>query len=332
LAGLDLSGTTHTNAGNYSGDSWTFTDVSGNYNDAHGTVDDVISPVGSSTAVTVSNATYDGSSHGATAQVTGIGGLNQSLTVTYTGRNTTVYGPSTVPPTNAGEYTASASYPGDANHQGSSDSKDFTIFQATSLTAVSCPTSVPFTGSPIMPCTAMATGAGGLNVGVSVSYANNTAAGTATANASYPGDPNHTGSSGSASFTIVSSAPPVFNFVIGDNNAIVGNQVTFWGSQWASLNSLSGGAAPSSFKGFANATSTEPATCGGTWTGESGSSSAPPATLPDYITVIVSSSVSKNGSAISGDIRKLVVVKTNAGYVPDPSHAGTGTVVSVVCQ
>jgi hypothetical protein len=58
----------------------------------------------------------------------------------------------------------------------------------------------------------------------------------------------------------------------------------------------------------------------------------PPATLPEFITVIVSSSISKNGSVISGDIRKLVVVKTNAGYAPDPSHAGTGTVVSVVCQ
>ena len=42
LAGLDLSGTTHTNAGDYTGDPWTFTDVTGNYNDASGTVDDDI--------------------------------------------------------------------------------------------------------------------------------------------------------------------------------------------------------------------------------------------------------------------------------------------------
>ena len=44
LAGLDLSGTTHTNAGTYS-DPWTFTDVTGNYNDLSGTVTDSIAPV-----------------------------------------------------------------------------------------------------------------------------------------------------------------------------------------------------------------------------------------------------------------------------------------------
>src|SRR5262249_5538853 len=32
LTGLDLSGTTHSNSGNYAGDHWTFTDVTGNYN------------------------------------------------------------------------------------------------------------------------------------------------------------------------------------------------------------------------------------------------------------------------------------------------------------
>jgi len=329
LSGLDLSGTTHTNVGNYPGDPWTFTDVTGNYNNANGTVDDVITGVGSTTTVTVSNATYDGNPHGGTASVTGAGGLNQSLTVTYSGRNTTVYGPSTTPPTNAGEYTASASYPGDANHSGSSDSKDYTIFQATSLTVVVCPASVVFTGSPLTPCTATATGAGGLNVSVSVTYINNVNPGTATASATYPGDNNHTGSSGSATFIITA---PAFNFVIGDNNAVVGNQVTFWGAQWDNLNSLSGGSAPNSFKGFANSTSTNPATCGGTWTSDPGNSSGPPNAIPEYITVIVSSSVTKNGSVISGDNLKLVIVKTNPGYGPSPGHAGTGTVYSVVCQ
>ena len=329
LSGLDLSGTTHTNVGNYTGDPWTFTDVTGNYNNANGTVDDVITGVGSTTTVTVSNATYDGNPHGGTASVTGAGGLNQSLTVTYSGRNTTVYGPSTTPPTNAGEYKASASYPGDANHSGSSDSKDYTIFQATSLTVVVCPASVVFTGSPLTPCTATATGVGGLNTGVSVTYTNNVNPGTATASATYPGDNNHTGSSGSATFTITA---PAFNFVIGDNDAVVGNQVTFWGSQWAKLNSLRGGSAPSSFKGFANSTSSNPATCGGTWTSDPGNSSGPPNAIPEYITVIVSSSVTKNGSVISGDNRKVVIVKTNPGYGPSPGQAGTGTVYSVVCQ
>jgi hypothetical protein len=168
-----------------------------------------------------------------------------------------------------------------------------------------------------------------LNVGLSVSYANNVNPGTATASASYPGDNNHTGSSGSATFTITA---PNYNFVIGDNNSAVGTQVTFWGSQWAKLNSLSGGSGPSSFKGFANSASTSPATCGGTWTTDPGNSSGSPNAIPEYITVIVSRSVDKNGSVISGNIQKLVIVKTNPGYGPDPGHAGTGTVFSVVCQ
>src|SRR5262249_29130039 len=41
LSGLDLSGTTHTHAGTYT-DTWTFTDVTGNYNNASGSVNDPI--------------------------------------------------------------------------------------------------------------------------------------------------------------------------------------------------------------------------------------------------------------------------------------------------
>jgi hypothetical protein len=34
---------------------------------------------------------------------------------------------------------------------------------------------------------------------------------------------------------------------------------------------------------------------------------------------------------ISGNAVEIVVVQTNAGYKNDPGHAGTGTVVAVVC-
>ena len=122
---------------------------------------------------------------------------------------------------------------------------------------------------------------------------------------------------------------PVLNFVIGDRNSTVGMHVTFWGAQWAQNNSLTGGAAPSSFKGYAN--SSNAPTCGGTWTSRPGNSSGPPASLPSTITVFVSSSVTKSGSAISGDVKKLVVVQVDPGYQPNPGHAGTGTVISVTC-
>jgi len=45
LAGLDLTQTTHTAAGTYLADPWSFTDVSGNYKNQAGTVDDKITKV-----------------------------------------------------------------------------------------------------------------------------------------------------------------------------------------------------------------------------------------------------------------------------------------------
>jgi hypothetical protein len=119
--------------------------------------------------------------------------------------------------------------------------------------------------------------------------------------------------------------------VIGDRDAVVGNHVTFWGAQWARLNSLSGGEAPHSFKGFANSTIPNPATCGGTWTSDPGNSSGPPSSIPAFITVIAASSITQSGSEITGNIPEMVLIETDPGYEPNPGHAGTGTVVAVVC-
>ena len=47
--------------------------------------------------------------------------------------------------------------------------------------------------------------------------------------------------------------------------------------------------------------------------------------------VIASSSITKSGATISGNVPKIVIVKTNPGYEPSPGHAGTGTVVAVFC-
>jgi hypothetical protein len=121
------------------------------------------------------------------------------------------------------------------------------------------------------------------------------------------------------------------SFVIGDKNAVSGNAVTFWGGQWASHNSLSGGPAPAAFRGFASHTSTTPPSCGGSWTKTRGPSSRPPASVPSYIAVIASSSISRSGTTTSGDAPHIVIVKTNPGYAANPSHPGTGTVVAVLC-
>jgi hypothetical protein len=120
--------------------------------------------------------------------------------------------------------------------------------------------------------------------------------------------------------------------VIGDGNAAVGQHVTFWGAQWSKQNSLSGGAAPAAFKGFANTLNPNPPVCGGTWKSDPGNSSQPPQTVAPAITVIVASSITKSGSVISGNIPKTVIVQTDPGYDSNPGHAGTGTVISVSCQ
>lgn len=121
-------------------------------------------------------------------------------------------------------------------------------------------------------------------------------------------------------------------FVIGDQSAQMGAKVTFWGAKWSKDNSLSGGPAPASFKGFAATLSVEPPKCGLTWTTGPGASSNPPASVPAYMGVLVSSKVTKSGPTISGDTKSIVVVKTDPGYAPNPGHAGTGTVVAVFCH
>lgn len=106
-----------------------------------------IGKASSTTTVTASNATYDSSPHGGTAVATGAGGLNQSLTVSYVGRNGTTYGPLTTAPINAGDYTASATFGGDANHNGSNGNKDFSVAKATATITLSGLTQT-FNGSP----------------------------------------------------------------------------------------------------------------------------------------------------------------------------------------
>ncbi len=77
------------------------------------------------------------------------------------------------------------------------------------MTTVTCPTSIPATGSPLTPCTATVTGAGGLNQSLTVSYLNNTDTGTATANASYAGTSTYAASTGSTTFAITSGSGTV---------------------------------------------------------------------------------------------------------------------------
>jgi hypothetical protein len=124
------------------------------------------------------------------------------------------------------------------------------------------------------------------------------------------------------------------NFVVGDLTVgplaqAAGKAVTFWGAQWWKLNSLSGGDGPAAFKGFEDSPAIP--SCGVNWTSQPGNSTPPPDTIPPFMVIIVSSLITKSGSSIGGDTPHLVVVQTNPGYQGNPGHAGTGTIVSVIC-
>ena len=155
-----------------------------------------IAKAASTTAISCpASVTFDGSAQTpCTVAVTGSGGLSLTPTPTYSNN------------TNVGTATASYTFAGDANHDGSSDSKNFAISQATSTTAVSCPVSVGYDGSAQMPCSVAVTGAGGLSLTPTPSYANNTNAGTASASYTFAGDVNHTGSSDSKNFDITKAS------------------------------------------------------------------------------------------------------------------------------
>src|SRR5262249_51315924 len=60
-------------------DTWTFTDVTGNYNNAGGTVTDSIARADASVLVKGYSGTYDGNAHGASLDhATGVGGADLS--------------------------------------------------------------------------------------------------------------------------------------------------------------------------------------------------------------------------------------------------------------
>ena len=156
--------------------------------------------------------------------------------------------------------------------------------------------------------------------------------------ADFAGDTFYLPSSDTGRSAIVFAFPGRGAFVLGDASvagAGLATPLTWWGAGWSRANALSGGAAPSAFKGFAAEISlpagTPPVTCGAPWATRPGNSSQPAGSVPSYMGVVVAGTVEKSGSAISGDSVRIVVVKTDSGYQPDPGHSGTGVVVATYC-
>jgi hypothetical protein len=162
--------------------------------------------------------------------------------------------------------------------------------------------------------------------------------GPQTVSARFAGDAFYQAASASTT-AIVFAFPSSGVFALGDTTVGTAGpttNVTWWSNDWYLRNRLSGGTAPSAFKGFVGAVklpSTTPAGfCSADWKSNGGNSASPPSSVPSYMGVIVASKVAKApGSAIVGHYLKIVVVRTNPGYTPGPSNVGTGTIVGTFC-
>lgn len=200
-----------------------------------------------------------------------------------------------------------------------------------SVTYVSDTGSCDTTALPVLTCDLGDMASGATSSFTITVTTGSSATGTITNTASVTGianDPNPANNSDSEDSLVFAFAPGGGAFVIGDQTAT--GAVTFWGAQWWKENVVSGGRTPSSFKGFA-LNPTVP-TCGTPWSTDPGNSAPPPpAPLPDFLGVIVTSSASKSGEQISGNTVHLVVVRTDPGYNAQPGTPGTGTVVAQIC-
>jgi PKD repeat protein len=267
-----------------------------------------------------------------------------------------------------GPYTVTASFAGDSVYGDSTDSAAFTLTKEETTLSYTGPTVILSGGTLTVTATLVEDGAndddgdGGspppdpagqtvtfvldgqtcsgvtdTSGHVSCSINVSGSLGPKTITATFAGDAYYLGSADSAQ-VVVFAFPSRGAFALGDLTvAGAGSStVTWWSHSWSSLNSLSGGQAPASFKGFAADVTTlptmsPPEVCGTTFTTRTGNSGGPPDEVPSYMGTLVASSVTQSGSAINGNWASIVVVHTDPGYGPNPGHPGTGTIVATFC-
>src|SRR5439155_11164 len=182
---LMLTGTTHTNAGTYNGDAWTFAGGT-NENEASRAVNDSIAKINATITVTPYSVNYDGTAHTATGTATGVGGANVG-TLMLTGTTHT----------NAGTYNGDAwTFSGGTNYNDASGTVNDSIAKINATITVT-PYSVNYDGKAHT-ATGTATGVGGANVGtLTLTGTTHTNAGTYNGDAwSFAGGTNYNDASG----------------------------------------------------------------------------------------------------------------------------------------
>src|SRR5204863_324508 len=162
--------------------SFTVTCGDGGHNYINGTADGSIIITKAPVTATAGSgsSTYDGLTHAPSACV---------VSGSYKGDLTCANNPASAGPA-AGTTTVTpvVSGTGLTNFDITLVNGSFTISAASSVTAVSCPTSVTYNGSTMTPCTATVTGSGILNTLPELNTNNNINGTTTTTDASFAGD------------------------------------------------------------------------------------------------------------------------------------------------
>ena len=188
---INVTGTTHTGAGTYNGDAWSFNGGT-NYNDQSGTVDDFIGKANATVVVTAYSVSFDANPHTATYTVTGVGtdtgAAGSSINVTGTTH------------TGAGTYNGDAwSFNGGTNYNDQSGTVDDFIGKANATVAVTA-YSVTFDANPhtaTYTVTGVGTDTGAAGSSINVTGTTHTGAGTYNGDAwSFNGGTNYNNQSG----------------------------------------------------------------------------------------------------------------------------------------
>ena len=170
LIGLNLSGTTHTDAGDYPSDSWAFTDVTGNYNNASGVVHDAIAKANATVAITPYTGTYDTHPHALTGSAKGVGGVDLSANLNFGNSFTDVPGG-----------TATWTFTGGNNYNDQTGTGTITINKADAIVMIT-PYSGIYDANPHS-LTGTAKGVGGVDLSANLNFGasfTNVPGGTAT--------------------------------------------------------------------------------------------------------------------------------------------------------
>ena len=150
--------------------------------------------------------------------------------------------------------------------------------------------------------------------------------------AAFAGDPFYEPATDEASSLVVYEPG---QFVIWGGNAPtldealpLGGVYPFWGERWDEQVRAGDYAANTSFKGYADTLSPDTAS----WATRPGDSSTPPATVPAFTSVLVATSITKQGSTISGNVVAVGIVRVldPEGYRPDPGHDAAGELLALL--